>query len=77
MKIRTILVSAVAAGIIAGFCFAQDTQEGIYRPAQLLANLRSNDVGTRRRAFGEGKWKYALAGIHNFRPQPSKTHSAY
>ena len=53
MKIRTILASAVAAGIIAGFCFAQDTQEPTSRPAQLLASLRSNDIRTRREAYGE------------------------
>jgi hypothetical protein len=47
MKIRTMLVTAVAAGIISGFCLAQDTREGIYGPDQLLADLRSNEPHAR------------------------------
>ena len=50
---RTLLVGATAVALTAGFCSGQDNQEEIYRPAQLLAKLRSNEPATRIRAFEE------------------------
>jgi hypothetical protein len=54
MRIRTILVSGVAAGIIAGFCLGQDTPQ-IHRSdsTQLIAALRSKDPRSRVGAFGQ------------------------
>jgi len=57
MKMGTVLAGAVATWMIAGFCFAQDMQEEMYRPAQLLANLRSNDPHARVSAFEEVRSK--------------------
>jgi hypothetical protein len=53
MKMRTILVGVMVAGTIASFSFGQNTQEQGARPAQLLANLRSNDPGKRSAALQE------------------------
>ena len=54
MRTRAALVGVVAIWLVAGFCFAHDAQkEEMYRPAQLLTNLRSHDPPTRAGAFEE------------------------
>lgn len=48
MKIRTILVGGVVAGIIVGFCFGQDAPQNHRSDStQLLTALRSNDPHAR------------------------------
>jgi hypothetical protein len=54
--------------MIAGYCFAQDTQQEVYRPDQLLANLRSNDPHTRVSGFEEIRSKPEMlrkANVHS------------
>lgn len=52
MKIRTILLGGVAAGIIVGLCFGQETTQNHRSDStQLLAALRSKDPHTRVGAF--------------------------
>jgi hypothetical protein len=53
MKIRTVIVAVITAGMIASFCLGQDTQEQSSRYPQLLGHLRSAEIATRRKAFQE------------------------
>lgn len=51
MRIQTTLVGVVMLALMAGFCLSQDAQEQKSDPAQLLADLKSNDPRTRVGAF--------------------------
>jgi len=50
-SLQTILVGVIAAAMIAGLCFSQDTSARSSDSTQLVANLRSNDPHTRVGAF--------------------------
>jgi hypothetical protein len=57
---RTISLGIVVAVMIASLCFGQDAQQQTSRSSQLLENLRSTDLATRRRAFEDVRSNSAM-----------------
>jgi hypothetical protein len=68
MKIRTILVGAITATMVTGFCFSQDASQNHRSDStQLLADLRSNDPRARLAASEQIRSNSAMLQDPNVR----------